>query len=60
MKLNYTILTLRSSDNLREKFEWLDGNIEDVTVAVVEVADEHLEIESSSSVSYCSVSVLFF
>jgi hypothetical protein len=30
----------------------LEGTTNDETVAVVEVADEHLEIESSSSESY--------
>lgn len=58
MKVNYPLLTLKSSEYLREKFELFEGNTEDETVAVVEVADEHLEIESSSSESYSII--LFF
>lgn len=45
-------LTLTSSEYLREKFDWLEENI--VDVIVVDVADEHLDIVSSSSESYCN------
>jgi len=44
--------TFISSEYLREKFDWLEENI--VDVIVVEVADEHLDIVSSSSESYCN------
>jgi len=52
IKMNYILLTFKSSEYFREKFELLDGSSDDDTVAVVEVVDEHLEIESSSE-SYC-------
>jgi len=45
-------LTFTSSEYLREKFDWLEENI--VDVIVVDVADEHLDIVSSSSESYCN------
>lgn len=45
---------------MREKLELLEGNIEDEIVAVVDVADEHLEIVSSSSESYVSTKLFFW
>lgn len=59
IKINIYLLTFRSSEYLREKLELLEGKIEDEIVAVVDVAEEHLEIVSSSSESYVSA-ILFF
>jgi len=59
MMLNNTTLTFISSEYLREKFDWLENIVD---VIVVEVADEHLDIVSSSSESYCNgyITILLF
>jgi len=57
--INNIILTFISSEYFREKFDWLENIVDAI---VVEVADEHLDIESSSSESYCNeyITLLFF
>lgn len=51
MMIDNITLTFTSSEYLREKFDWLENIVD---VIVVEVADEHLDIVSSSSESYCN------
>jgi len=59
MMINNIRITFTSSEYLCEKFDWLENIVD---VIVVEVADEHLDIVSSSSESYCNeyITILLF